>query len=382
MSVGLWQTTDRTLPCAKAEVVIVGAGLIGAYLALRLGKQGTDVLVVEARHVAGGASGRNGGLLLTGIAHSYKRACELYGRETTRDLWKLTLRNREQMIELARRFGTPVRRCGSYMLACDDRQADELHESAELMRADGFAVEWYPADPLRRGFVAAVGNPDDGAIQPARLTEALLRASGATVHETAEVYALEPQADGVLVRTRSADVLARRVVLATNAWTPLLLPEFEGLIVPGRGQVFATAPARPVLERACSCDDGFEYFQQTPEGRLVLGGYRKLAIVEETTYADQITPRIQRALEQFLARYFPELADVPIERRWSGTMAFTPDGLPLVGRLRRDERIAFATGFNGHGLGLGIVVVEALLNELAGGDAGMFAARRLMDQVV
>jgi glycine/D-amino acid oxidase-like deaminating enzyme len=379
MTVGLWQTTiSAPDPPRQVDTVIIGAGLIGSYLALKLSAEQTDLLVLDARHIAGGASGRNGGLLLTGVAHSYANACALYGRETTRELWTLTVRNREAMIGWATKFGTPVRRCGSYILACSPLQAEELRESVGMMREDGFNATWHAEDPLRRNFLAGVCIPDDGAIQPAALTTALLKASGAQVREAAEVYALESQADGVLVRARGGDVIARRVVLATNAWTPLLVAEFEGAIVPGRGQIIATAPAPEVLKQACYCDDGFEYFQQLPDGRFVLGGYRNLAFDEERTYADHTTPTIQNALEVFLAQHFPELIDVPIERRWAGTMAFTPDGLPLVGRLRRDDRIAFAVGFNGHGLGLGIMVAERLLSELAGGDAGMFAARRMM----
>jgi gamma-glutamylputrescine oxidase len=380
MTVGLWQTPDEgALPLRRAEVAIVGAGIIGSYLALRMRERYDDVIVLEGRHVAGGASGRNGGLLLTGVAHNYHSACARYGRELTRELWSITVRNREAMIGWATRLGTPVRRWGSYILACSDAEAAELRQSVELMREDGFEAEWHADDPLGRGFVAGISNPGDGAIQPALLTAALLTASGAALRETAEVYALESREDGVLVRARGGDVLAQRVLLATNAWTPLLATEFASLIVPARGQVLATAPAPKVLDRSCYCDEGFEYFQQLPDGRFVLGGYRNLAIPEEATYADHTTQLIQEALDAFLRRHFPELSDVPVERRWSGTMGFTPDGLPLIGRLRRDERIAFAAGFNGHGLGLGIMVADELLRELDGtGTGGIFAARRIM----
>lgn len=370
MSVGLWQTSAGAAPPERAGTVVIGAGLIGAYLANRLGAD----LVLDARHVAGGASGRNGGLLLTGIAHSYQAACSLYGRDTTRDLWSLTIRNREAMIDWATRLDTPVRRCGSLILACSPAEAAELAESAALMNEDGFPATWHADDPLGRGFQGAIGNPNDGAIQPALLTAALLRESGAALRVACEVYALESTGDGVLIRARDGDVLAQRVILATNAWTPLLMPEFAALIVPARGQILATAPIAPVLEQAAYCDYGFVYFQQTPEGRFVLGGYRNLAIERERTYADQITDEIQAALEGFLARHFPEVAAAPIERRWAGTMAFTPDGLPLIGQLSRDERIAFAVGFNGHGLGLGIMAAEELAQRLAGAGSGLFSA--------
>lgn len=373
MSVGLWQTPDAAPP-VRFGTVVIGAGLLGAYLAVQLRAD----LVLDARHVAGGASGRNGGLLLTGVAHSYKAACEQYGRATTRDLWALTIRNREAMIDWATRLRTPVRRCGSLILACSKAEAAELAESVALMQADDFPAEWHASDPLKRGFNGAITNPNDGAIQPALLTAALIRESGASVREASEVYALESTADGVLIRVRSGDVLAERVVLATNAWTALLVPEFADQIVPARGQILATAPVPPILAQAAYCEYGFVYFQQTPEGRFVLGGFRNLAFDTERTYADHITPEIQAPLEAFLARHFPEIAAAPIERRWAGTMGFTNDGLPLVGRLRRDERIAFAVGFNGHGLGLGIMAAEELVRELAGGEAGLFSAKGRM----
>jgi len=381
MTISIWQTPTTTEP-QRADVAIIGAGIIGAYLAFRLIEKHQNVTVLEARHVAAGASGRNGGLLLTGVAHSYKHAVDVYGRDTTRALWHTTIRNRERMIALATKLGTPVRRCGSYILACDQTEADELRESVELMHEDGFGAEWHAADPLNRGFAAAISNNGDGAIQSALLAAALLKASGARVCEGSEVYAIESGDDGVLVRARGGDVLAQRVILATNAYTPLLVPEFQDVVVPARGQVLATAPAPPILERSCYCDYGFEYFQQLPDGRFVLGGYRRLAVADETTYADHTTPLIQDALDEFMERHFPELADVPIERRWGGTMGFTPDGLPLVGTLNRDDRIGFAVGFNGHGLGLGVMVVEELLQSLDGGATGMFGARRLLGDKV
>ncbi len=373
MSVSVWQTAADPVAPEVVETAVIGAGLIGAYLARRLAERG-PVLVLDGRHVAGGASGRNGGLLLSGIAHCYAGAVAAYGRATARELWGITIQNREAMIEWATRLGTPVRRCGSYVLACTAAQSDELRELALLLAADDLLGEWHGSDPLGRGFGAAIWTPDDGAINAALLVAALLRAPGITVREQSEVYALTSQDDGVLIDARGGPVLARRVFIATNAWTPLLLAEFGDLIVPGRGQVIATAPAPRFLDASCYCDDGFEYFQQTPDGRLVLGGFRHHDFVGETTYSDHTTPLIQARLEEFLAAHFPELRGVAIERRWSGTMAFTPDGLPLVGRLRRDERVGFAVGFNGHGLGLGIMAADALL----AGDDHLFAARRLM----
>lgn len=375
MSVGLWQTPEPTAQPKLVQTLVIGAGLIGSYLAL----QSQADVVLDARHVAGGASGRNGGLLLTGIANSYQAACAEYGRDLAQTLWRTTIRNRELMIEWATKLGSPVRRCGSFIFAYSEQEHAELANAAALMHEDGFSTEWHAEDPTKRGFWGALHNPDDGAIQAALLTSALLRESGAQLYEASEVYALESTADGVLVRARTGNWLAQQVLVATNAWTGLLLPEFSQLVIPARGQLLATAPIEPILAQACYCDYGFTYFQQTPAGNLVLGGFRNRAVAEEQTFADCTTPLIQDLLDGFLQQHFREAANAPIERRWAGTMGFAPDHRPLVGRLRRDDRIGFAVGFSGHGLGLGLVAADELLAELAGTPAALFSARRFSE---
>lgn len=374
MSVGIWQTPDDQRPIQSVKTLIIGAGIIGSYLALRLNAD----LVLDARHVAGGASGRNGGLLLTGIANSYTAACKAYGRERTKALWSATIRNRELMIEWATRLGTPVRRCGSFIFGYSEAEQAELAQAVELMHEDGFEATWLEQDPFKRGFYGAIHNPNDGSIQPALLTAALLNASGARVETACEVYSAESHDNGVLVQSRNGAFLAQQVIIATNAWTGLLLPEFADLIVPARGQVLASAPTDMIFPHAAYCDYGFIYFQQTAEGRLVLGGFRNHAFEQEHTFADTTTPLIQTKLDLFLHRHFPELRDVPIERRWSGTMGFTRDHLPLIGTLPRDERIACAVGFSGHGLGMGMVVCEELISVLNGGTAELFALGRML----
>lgn len=381
MSVSFWQEPGAEKRPEYAEVAIIGAGLIGAYLALRLREKGRHVAIVESLHVAGGASGRNAGMVLSGIADNYYQAVERYGRSEARTLWAVTLRNRELMLGLAQRFGSPVGMGGSLVLAVDDQEARELREAAALLHEDGFSVEFHPTDPLRRGFCAAIHDPGNFVINPVHLVRSLIEAAGARLYEGSQVYALESSEDSVLIRARGLNLAAQQVILATNAFTPLIEPTFAQVIIPQRGQVLITAPNPPVLKLPCYANRGFDYFRQLSDGRFLMGGCRNRAFDEESTYADMATPRVQAALEAFLARYFPDVT-APVERRWSGTMGFTPDGLPLVGRLRRDERIAFAVGFNGHGLGLGLMAAEELLAELRGHEPGFFSARRLMNEAV
>src|SRR3954468_3895727 len=118
MTVSYWQdrSAEETLEC---DVCVVGAGIVGAYTAKCLAEAGQDVVIVEARHVAAGATGRNAGMVLTGLAAYYHEAIDRYGEATAREIWQLTLANRARMFELATQFGVYHERNGSYLLALD-----------------------------------------------------------------------------------------------------------------------------------------------------------------------------------------------------------------------------------------------------------------------
>src|SRR6476661_8072705 len=122
MTVSYWQdqSAGQTLDC---DVAVIGAGIVGAYAALCLREAGQDVVLLEARHVAAGATGRNAGMVLTGLAAYYHEAIAHYGPAAAREIWDLTLANRARMFQLARQFGVPYEEGGSYLLALDATEA-------------------------------------------------------------------------------------------------------------------------------------------------------------------------------------------------------------------------------------------------------------------
>lgn len=376
MTVSVWQ--DRSgRDQITSDVLVIGAGIVGAYLAALLADAGMSVVVVDAREIAGGATGRNAGMLLTGLAEHYSRAIQTYGVERAREAWQLTVENRERTLELAGNLGVPFQRCGSLLLAVSEAEARELERSAETLQEHGFRAEFEPSDPLNRGFLAAVSQPDDAVIDPVALTEAMLAGSGVQIVEHSEVFAIEREKAGLLVRSRRATFRAQSCALAINGYAPLLEPYFEDRVTPTRGQILLTEAAPPLLDRACYADHGYEYFRQLPDGRFLMGGFRQPYKADELGYSDETSRPVQADLERFLFQRFPEVKG-RITHRWSGVMGFSQDGLPLVGSLPRDPRIFFAVGFTGHGLGLGLVAAERLVAlMLDGREAGIFSARRL-----
>ncbi|HEX2908296.1 MAG TPA: FAD-binding oxidoreductase, partial [Phototrophicaceae bacterium] len=162
------------------------------------------------------------------------------------------------------------------------------------------------------------------------------------------------------------------------AYSPLIDPYFIGKVIPTRGQCLVTAPLKqPVLGVCGYSDYGYMYYRDTFDGRLLIGGGRKQnKLLEYNTTEDRITDPVQRILENYLHEKFPDV-DAPIERRWSGIMGFSADGLPLVGTLPNQPRVGFAVGFHGHGLALGVGTAERAVDLLLKGtNPGAVSAAR------
>src|SRR3954453_2525375 len=335
---------------------VVGGGVTRCSCALPPAQAGLRVRLCDAREVAGGASGRNGGFALRGGAGPYDRVRADLGPERARRLWTLTERTLDRLESLA---GDAFRRVGSLRLAADPAERDALAAEHDALRADGLSVEWIEPDalgePLGRLFHGAILHPPDGALQPARWVRRLARhaaEAGAEIvqHNRVELAGLEADA----------------VVVAPDGSTAALLPELAGVVRPTRGQVVVTEPLpelsypRPHYARA-----GYDSWHQLPDRRLVLGGNRDAALEDEYTDVEETTPAVQERIEAFvdqLAGFRPA-----ITHRWAGIWGGSPDGLPLVGRVPGREGVWVAGGYAGHGNVLGLacgdLVARAILGE-------------------
>ena len=379
MTVSYWQdkSGEHVIDC---DACVIGAGIIGLYMARLMSGQGKRTVVLEARHVAAGASGRNAGMVLTGAAHHYHEAIQMYGRALALELWNLSLHNREIVKGLSEEFGTPYDPCGSLLLALDDTEAEDLERTADAMVDDGITVKFSHKDPTKRGFAAAIIQPGDAGIHPVRFAEALAANCGAEVWEQSEVFGWDALPDGrVEIRSRRATVRCEMMALCTNAYAPLMHPYFEDKVKPTRGQAFVTEPiGHQVLSQLCYADYGYEYFRQLWDGRFFLGGWRHHFRDMEVGYEDRTTEQVQGGLRGFLERYFPDVMSARITHSWSGTMGFSVDAIPLAGALPGQPNVFFAVGFTGHGLGFGLATAERLAARmLFGQELGFLDARRL-----
>jgi gamma-glutamylputrescine oxidase len=333
----------------RAEVVVIGGGVTGCSCALTLAEHGVRVRLYEQREIAGGASGRNGGFALRGATVPYDEVRRELGDERARLMMELTERSLDRMEELA---GDAFRRVGSLRLAFDDSERDALRREHDALRDHGFAVAWLDEldPPLDRLYRGAILHPSDGALYPARWVRRLaLRAAnaGADIRERETMTVEEADADAIVV--------------AADGHIQTLLPELA--VQPTRGQVIATAPLRERLyDRPHYARGGYDYWQQLPDGRLVLGGSRDAALHSEETDVEETTELVQGRLDAFaeqLVGYRPEVTD-----RWAGIWGTTPDLMPLAGEVR--DGVWVAGGYSGHGNVMGLACGDLVGRAIVG----------------
>jgi len=355
---------------ASADLVILGGGVTGVAAAYHLASRGCRVALIERQTVAGGATGRNAGFLLAGVATCYSVAVKSHGREQARTLWSVSRDNHRLIREWVDREAIDClyARRGSYTLALSEQEYTEHVRSAKALAEDGFRVELLEAPAAARlfpgsGVRGGLFNPDDGEIHPVRFVRGLAQAAerrGARIFEGSPVSGIERSPGSVLVKTPTGTLEASMLLLAANAWTPLLHPFFAGAIVGMRGQMLATEPCpRPVIPAPVYADFGFEYFRQLPDGRILAGGGRRAALDQELTYAEVPSGPVQASIESFLRSCFPGTERLRITHRWAGIMGFSCDELPSVGPVPGSVNVYVAAGYHGHGLGYAVLAAKA-----------------------
>ena len=308
-----------------AEVVVAGQGAAGLTAAALLAEAGVDVVVVDAAHPGAGASGRNGGFLLAGLAEAHHEVRRRLGRERATELHRRTA---DALDATAQAHPEAVRRVGSLRVSRSPAEDGDVEAQHAAMREDGLPVERYEG-PEGRGLLF----PGDAAFHPLRRARDLgarASAAGARLHGAATVRAVGARS----VVTDDAQVSATRgVVVAVDGGLEHLVPALRGRVRSARLQMVGTAPtsdvvvARPVYARF-----GLDYWQQLPDGRILLGGGRDVGgeaeWVQHGPWDAATTAPVQAHLEHLLRHDIGTAA--PVEQRWTGVVGFTDDHLPVL----------------------------------------------------
>lgn len=360
---------EPTAPLTRdldVDVAIIGGGFTGVSTAYHLSRRFPDksIALLEARRLANGASGRNGGLMLNGIS-VLEDDPDILTREHA--VTRAAIDEVEALIrdnQLAVRF----RRTGCYQIATSQRAAEAAHALVEQLRARGLPLEFIPAAKLGhvRGAFGAVLDPTEGLLNGVDLIRAmrpLLVARGVQIYESTPVLRVR-EGSTIELATPSGTVRARAIVLATSGYTPRL-GYFRTGLLPVISHVIATDPVpRELLERiGLGTVAGFHddlprlaYCSVDSADRVIFGGGTTAAYGYRygngTTFAAHPADAAARALHGSLTRYLPELAEIPVRHRWSGPLDLTLVRHCAMGVMGAHDNVYYALGYSGHGITL------------------------------
>ncbi len=375
-----WDTVDPPkrprVPPPHADVVVVGAGYTGLAAARQLARSGAVTIVLDREHVAWGASSRNGGQVLPGLAVAAATLVETMGGTRAREMFELSKQAIAELenLLLDEKIDCHYTRRGHIQAAAKPSHFDEFrHEQSLLARTFDHRVELVPRSSqwTEIGTTAYHGlliDPSSGALNPAQFAEGLAAAAqraGARIIENCEVRALQRSGSRWTVATSQGSVDAADVLVATNGHTGRLTPWLQARVVPVGSYAISTDPlpedlAFDLLPHGRTAFDSkhfLHYFRLTATRRLIFGGRAAFSAPspEGARHAAAI-------LHRDLLRLFPDLAEVRISHGWGGSVAFTRDRLPHAGR----HGVWYALGYGGHGIAMATHLGTTLARRVTG----------------
>ena len=344
-TVPYWQQPALPIPVLRDEVradtCVIGLGGSGLAAVHALIEAGQTVVGLDAAAVAGGAAGRNGGFLLAGAALFHHEAVRRYGHGWAIALYRLT---QQQLQRIAQETPDCVSIGFSIRRAADEEEVEDCRAELAAFEADHIDADWYEGP---EGVGLAVYG--DGVFHPQRRTTVLARRA---LDRGARLYVHSPAIEvrGDEVRTPMGSVRCRSVIVAVDGGLHRVLPELEPRVRNVRLQMLATEPdpnlrfAGPVYSRY-----GHDYWQQRPDGQILLGGGRDRAGRAELSDDATVTEFVQDYLTEVLRRDVGSHAAVT--HRWAGIVSYSDDDLPILEEVRPGVMAVGAYSGTGNVLG-------------------------------
>ncbi|KAA2285981.1 NAD(P)/FAD-dependent oxidoreductase [Arenimonas fontis] len=360
----------------EADTVVVGGGYAGLNTALGLAERGhRDVVLLEARRVGFGASGRNGGFVFGGFSRGESALLADLGPERARRLYLGTLEAVRLIRRRIDRYGIRCQAVDAGVLWLNWFRDPEVLRRRQRLLADHFGVHWQwlsreqvAQQVLSPRYSEALFESEALHFNPlayARGLTAAAIAQGVQVYEDTPAVRLEKDGAGWRVRTPSGIVRARRVVLACGGYLAGLHRQVDAAVLPIATYVMVTEPlgasmATILRTRAALYDTrfAFDYYRPTPDGRLLWGG--------RISVRDRSAKAVERLLRKDMTRVFPQLEGVRIEHAWSGLMSYARHEMPQIGEV--EPGLWLAQAFGGHGVAPTTFAGELLAAAIAEGD--------------
>lgn len=355
-----------------ADVCVIGAGFTGISTALHLAERGYKVNVVEANKVGWGASGRNGGQLIGGIAGE-KGIAKSLGKDVEDVFGELRWAGHEIIRERVQKYDIQCDLKFGYLdVAIKERHVRDIEADYERLEKQDFPYEFRILSKEETqetigtsAYIGALLNMGNGHLHPLNLCigEANAAASiGVSIHEQSPVLNIEKTRRPRVV-TENGAVSADAVVIAGNAYH-MLERKLRGIMFPVRSYIVATEPLSAELVEQINpkdlavCDPNFvlEYFRLSADKRLLFGG--------RCNYFGEDPGVIKANLLPRLSRIYPQLENITVDYAWGGTIGVPLNRVPQFGRISPD--IYYCQGFSGHGVNVTHLTGRIMADAVAG----------------
>lgn len=365
------QSSAPQVLCSKiaTDVCIIGGGYTGLWTAIKLKLQSPekDVVILEKGLCGQGASGRNGGCMLT-FSTKYPTLARLFGSQ---EALRLVNASEQAVYDIARfcnehHIDAQVRVDGAMYTATNAAQSKSLNLSLDMLESAGIVGWQKKSDEFVQQYTGSdlncegMFNPHAGSLQPAYLVRGLARVARELGVRIFEHSPMEHIAYGrqVRVTTPKGEVKAAKLVLAINAWAASTFKPFSRSIVLVSSDMLITKPMLGKLQ-TLSLDHGMavadsrlfvHYYRTTPDGRLMLGkGGNLFAYGNKMLNAFEQPSRYQTMLQASFQRFFPDLPQT-VERTWTGPSDRSVTGLPFFGKLADQPNVFYGLGYSGNGV--------------------------------
>jgi len=381
-----WWDTAPALPdysnhplSDRADIVVIGSGYTGLSAARTLAQRGANVCVLEKETIGWGASSRNGGQVLTGLAVGPGALIEKLGRERARQLYATSLAAMEFVENLiaAEKIDCEYSRVGHIEAAFKPKHFEHYQREQELL-----AREFnHPVKLLNRSaqrielgtdfYHGLLIDERSGGVHPAKYVRGLALAaerSGAQLHEKTPALRIERDGSKFKIVTPRGSIAAQDVLIATNGYTDAVAPKIRRRVIPIGSYIIATEPlptdlAAKMLPRRRVVYDSknfLAYLRLSADNRLLFGGR-----AEYKPSTPQTTRQSVDILRRSMIEVFPELANTRIDYSWSGNVCFTFDRLPRAGRM---DGLHHALAYAGHGVALATYLGAQMAEIISGGS--------------
>lgn len=357
----------------SADVCVIGGGFLGLSTALELAEQGKSVIVLEGARIGFGASGRSGGQAINGFEEGIDSYISELGLENTRKIWEMSLEALDIIQERIKKYNIQCDwQQGYATLALNERRMKELVLSEQVAREhfgyqhsqiwDQKELQKYLGSDIYTG---ALYDSLSGHLHPLNYCLGLAKACqdlGVQIYEHSPVVDIELGKTKITVKTDKANVLAKDVVLATNAYISDQSKNIHfgiaNKILPVESFIIATEPLEKkmvdsIINNGMSvCDSNYllNYYRISADNRLLFGS-------DSSNNTDMIAK-----MRKNMLKVFPHLDQVKIDYGWGGPIDMTMNSAPHFGRIQ--PNFYFAQGFSGHGVALtglaGRIIAEAI----------------------